>query len=170
MCMRSKTRQTAAASSSSPVGSALPDSVLLGKVIALLPILQSCASSARRLASPPDLRSRRLPLASQLHGLLVQEHHVDLAAGSRLVGGHDIDEPMARVVALDAVAARCEDVRTLDGEMAGPQAPLAVDSIGACRRRCEEKRAGCNHRRSSAASCVLPHCGFLHLSASCQAG
>src|SRR2546423_3938562 len=130
--MRSKSCRTAAASSSSPVGSARPASVLLGRVIAPRPILLSCASSARRLASPPDLRSRRLPPAGQLHGLLVQEHHVDLAAGSRLVGGHDIDEAMARVVALDSIATRREDVRALDGEMAGPQAPLTVDSIGAC--------------------------------------
>ena len=112
----------------------------LGKVIAPRPILPSCAivsSSACIVARSPE--PTLCPWRVSCTVSSFRSTMSICAAGSRLVGGHDIDEPMARVVALDAVAARREDARPVDGEMAGPQAPLAVDSVGACRRRCEAK-------------------------------
>ena len=47
---------------------------------------------------------------------------------------------MARIVALDPVAAGGEDARSLDGEVARPQAPLAVDGIGLRRAGAEMQR------------------------------
>lgn len=118
--------------------------------------------STRRAAALPDLRLRGLPLPGQPDILLVQQHHADLAAGLRLVVGDDVGEAVAGVVALDAVAAGGEDVRPVDGEVAGPHAPFAVDDVGRCEVRRNRREEGCEERGSGDLPDAHPHGEVLH--------
>src|SRR5262249_27824960 len=86
------------------------------------------ARSTHRLAPLPRLGSGRP--ARESDGLLVQEHHHDLRPGTLLVAGHYVREPVTVVVSGDVVPARRPDVRPVDLEVAGAQAPLPINRIG----------------------------------------
>src|SRR5581483_9452859 len=122
--MRAKSCRATAASASRPVtGRGVSEPLSAAAVMSVRRL------STGRAAAAPDLGRCRLAGARQLHHFLVEQHHVDAAAGAGLVGRDDVVEPVPGIVALDAVAAWGRDVGPVDGEMAGAETPLAVDGV-----------------------------------------